>query len=121
MKTQEFDPRLIARLGHLIRETRKAAGFTQAQVALALNTSQALVSAWEQGKVAPQAINIYQLKRLLGVSSDLFDPLEDFTGAEIKGMPKDIANAINVKDIEKIGKQLQRLAQKIEKQLQQNQ
>lgn len=57
-------------LGNLIRESRKAKGIKQSDVAEKLNVSVQAVSQWERDLTNPSAINLIELKDLLGFSLD---------------------------------------------------
>lgn len=55
-------------LGNLIRSQRRAKGFTQAQLAEQLDTTQVAVSDWETGKTVPS--KLAELVDLLGITED---------------------------------------------------
>jgi transcriptional regulator with XRE-family HTH domain len=56
--------KLTSRLGLV----RQAAGFSQAEAAIALSVVQPMISAWERGKDVPSEPRKTQLARLYGVS-----------------------------------------------------
>ena len=54
---------------------RKAAGFTQAGLAVALNVSRSLLAAWETGQVWPSAGRLPKMAQLLGCTiAELYEP-----------------------------------------------
>ena len=51
-----------------IAEARNARGWTQEQLANALNTTQATIQRWESGKVDPQSSRIVEISKALGIT-----------------------------------------------------
>lgn len=75
---------LRAAWGARIREARRAAGYTQAQFALALGVDQANISRWERGIASPHDSRRRRIAELLGVDpASLFsyDPTNGDTEA----------------------------------------
>ena len=57
----------------IIRELRKAAGFTQVTFAEAMGVTQSTVSQWESGRVLPDTAKLPKMAEVLGCSvADLF-------------------------------------------------
>lgn len=78
-------------VGERIRESRKAKGFTQRELALLLNTSHATLSRWEAGYVEKMSIDtIKMMADLLGV-----DPLWLSNLDEGNNETEDVMNAIS--------------------------
>lgn len=63
---------------------RKAAGFTQAGLAVALGVSRALLAAWEAGNLWPSSERLPRMAELLGCGiADLYEPpAEEFQAVE---------------------------------------
>ena len=59
-------------LSKKLKELRKAAGLTQAQVALQLNVSFQAVSLWERGETAPDIDKLTELAKLYGTDCNFF-------------------------------------------------
>lgn len=57
--------------GDLIREARRRAGLTQAQLAERAGTTQSAIARWETGKSAPSFDNVARLVRLCGFRLDI--------------------------------------------------
>ncbi|MGV2049305.1 helix-turn-helix domain-containing protein [Agrobacterium sp. 22-209-1] len=57
-------------LGSIIRDSRKAKGLTQGEVAEKLGVSVQAVSQWERDATVPGAMNLIELKEFLGFSLD---------------------------------------------------
>lgn len=63
------NPELRGALGRVIRAARKARGMKAWQLAEALSTTEASVSAWEMGHVAPTLDHLCALGDVLGVTA----------------------------------------------------
>ncbi|MGH9032133.1 MAG: helix-turn-helix domain-containing protein [Acidimicrobiia bacterium] len=59
------------RTGLLIREARRDAGLTQAELATRVGTTQSAVSAWERGKETPRVDTLARILRACGFEADL--------------------------------------------------
>jgi transcriptional regulator with XRE-family HTH domain len=55
----------------LIREARRRAGITQAELARRLGTTQSVISRWERGHDAPRVDTLVDILRACGFESDL--------------------------------------------------
>jgi transcriptional regulator with XRE-family HTH domain len=55
----------------LIRDARRRAGITQAELARRLGTTQSVVSRWERGHDAPRVDTLVEILRACGFESDL--------------------------------------------------
>lgn len=53
--------------GHLIREARRRAGLTQAELAALANTAQPAIARWESGRTAVSLDDVLRLVRLCGL------------------------------------------------------
>jgi len=95
--------RLDGNLGTVIRDARKRAGLSQAQLADALGTTQSVVSRWERGHDTPRADTLVAILRACGYEADLVLRPRD-TGvdvAQIRAMLRmtpeaRIASSVNV-------------------------
>jgi transcriptional regulator with XRE-family HTH domain len=63
--------RLDAGTAALIRDARRRAGLTQAQLAAALGTTQSVVSRWERGHDAPRVDTLVEILRACGFEADV--------------------------------------------------
>jgi transcriptional regulator with XRE-family HTH domain len=63
--------RLDDNLGALIRDARRHAGLTQAQLAEALGTTQSVISRWERGHDVPRADTLVTILRACGYEADV--------------------------------------------------
>lgn len=59
-------------LSRVIRQERIAKGYTQRQVAEALNINRATVTYYEMGKTRPDILTLRKLAELFSVSMDVF-------------------------------------------------
>lgn len=66
-------------LGEIIKDVRKAQGYTQVELAKKIGVSDSTISEWENGINEPNASNIYHLSRVLNISSDHLLGLNSFT------------------------------------------
>ncbi|MCA1823916.1 MAG: helix-turn-helix transcriptional regulator [Mycobacteriales bacterium] len=57
--------------GDLIREARRRAGLTQAQLAERAGTTQSAVARWESGRTSPSVDTLLRLLRLCGFRLDV--------------------------------------------------
>lgn len=55
--------------GRRIRDLRRAAGYSQRQLSVAMDCDQAMVSRWERGLGAPRDDNRVRLAAILGVEA----------------------------------------------------
>jgi transcriptional regulator with XRE-family HTH domain len=53
--------------GHLIREARRRAGLTQAELAALVHTAQPAIARWESGRTAVSLDDVLRLVRLCGL------------------------------------------------------
>lgn len=67
--------------GDLIREARRRAGLTQAQLAERVGTTQSAVARWERGRSAPSFDTVRRLVRACGL--DLVVTIEDYDDSDI--------------------------------------
>ncbi|MBA3620065.1 MAG: helix-turn-helix transcriptional regulator [Acidothermales bacterium] len=67
--------------GDLIREARRRAGLTQAQLAERAGTTQSAVARWERGRSAPSFDTVRRLVRACGF--DLFVTIEEYDASDI--------------------------------------
>jgi transcriptional regulator with XRE-family HTH domain len=65
----------------LIREARRRAGLTQAQLAERAGTTQSAVARWERGRSAPSFDTVRRLVRACGF--DLFVTIEEYDDSDI--------------------------------------
>jgi transcriptional regulator with XRE-family HTH domain len=63
--------RLDSDLGAVIRDARRRAGLSQAELANALGTTQSAVSRWERGHDTPRADTLVAILRACGYEADL--------------------------------------------------
>lgn len=61
-----------------LKELRKENGYTQKQVAKALNKSETGYASWEQGLAEPGLCDLVTLCKLYGVTSDYLIGLSDY-------------------------------------------
>ena len=66
-----FRARLDGDIGALVREARRRAGLTQAELAAAIGTKQSVVSRWERGHDVPRADTLVEILRACGFETDL--------------------------------------------------
>ncbi|HEX6311944.1 MAG TPA: helix-turn-helix transcriptional regulator [Acidimicrobiia bacterium] len=59
------------RAGLLIREARRYAGLTQAELAARIGTKQSVISRWERGLDAPRVDTLARILRACGFEADL--------------------------------------------------
>lgn len=69
-----------------ISAARKAAGFSQKQLALEIGVSAPTVSEWESGKKSPRSANLSKLSELLNASSDYLLGLDEREKTPKKGI-----------------------------------
>jgi transcriptional regulator with XRE-family HTH domain len=60
----------MSRGGDLIREARRRAGLTQAELAERVGTTQSAVARWERGRVAPSLDTTLRVLRSIGYDLD---------------------------------------------------
>jgi len=58
-------------IGDLVRDVRREAGLSQAQLAAALGTTQSAVSRWERGHDTPRADTLAAILRACGYEADM--------------------------------------------------
>ena len=63
--------RLDGNLGELIREARRRAGMSQAELAAKVGTTQSAVSRWERGHETPRADTLVEILRACGFEADI--------------------------------------------------
>jgi transcriptional regulator with XRE-family HTH domain len=63
--------RLDSDLGVVIRDARRRAGLSQAELAAALGTTQSVISRWERGHDTPRADTLVAILRACGYEADL--------------------------------------------------
>lgn len=103
---------LLEDIGSVIKTYRSRLGFTQNDLAAALQISAQAVSKWERGENAPDIAMLPQLSEILGVSIDtllcsnwrdqrtvaatvLFADLQDFSSLACKQSAADLAISLN--------------------------
>ena len=60
-----------------IKEAREARGWTQEQLAIAMNTTQQTIQRWESGQTDPKATIIKEISRHLGITVSFIMNVED--------------------------------------------
>ena len=70
MSSFVYNPSMDKRFCKNLKETRKALGLTQKQVATALNVVESCYANWEQGRTEPNVDMLRNLSRLFNVSID---------------------------------------------------
>jgi len=63
--------------GQRLKELRVKMGITTTQLAKALGVNSATVSKWENGKIIPSAISIYEITKFFGVPAGYLIGTED--------------------------------------------
>jgi transcriptional regulator with XRE-family HTH domain len=63
--------RLDGNIGELVRDVRKEAGLSQAELAAILGTKQSVVSRWERGHETPRIETLVEILRACGFEADL--------------------------------------------------
>ncbi len=63
--------RLDGDIGALVRDARRRAGLSQAELAAAAGTTQSAVSRWERGHDVPRADTLVELLRACGFEADV--------------------------------------------------
>lgn len=63
--------RLDSDIGAMVRDARRYAGMSQAELAAALGTTQSAVSRWERGHDVPRADTLVAILRACGYEADL--------------------------------------------------
>jgi transcriptional regulator with XRE-family HTH domain len=82
------DRQTLSRLrpGALIREARKLAGLSQAELARRVGTTQAVISRWERGLESPRVETLGRVLQACGFEADLsFRRHDDVDRAQIRG------------------------------------
>lgn len=87
----------------ILRELRKKAGMTQAELASKLSVHQTLISQIERGAVVPSGATLVDLAEFFGVSTDYL------LGLDTKSKPRNIAVRIPVSDVFRPVSHLRRL------------
>ena len=85
MPTASRDTDLMSEVGLRLARTRDALGWTQQQMADAINVGRTTVDNWEQGIRLADVVAILRLKRATGV------PLEWIFAGDITKVPHEIA------------------------------
>jgi uncharacterized protein len=63
--------RLDGDIGAVVRDARRSAGLSQAELAAAVGTTQSAVSRWERGHDVPRADTLVAILRACGYEADL--------------------------------------------------
>lgn len=78
-------------IGEVIRKYRKAAGLTQAQMAVRLGVTAPAVNKWEKGGTQPDVALLAPIARLLGITTDtLLSFRDDLSDGEIRTFVRSI-------------------------------
>ena len=92
----------------LLRDARKRAGFTQMELASALDVHETLVSQWETGRKTPPADTIPFLTEMLNLTKGEVAQLKSASKSPVRARPSDIVQRFDGLDA-KLDEVLRRL------------